>query len=82
MEIISEQNGKRLQVRLSFENGYGISAVKFDGSYGSNYGLWELAVLDGEHITTNTPITNDVIGYCSDDDIAEIIHQVKNLKKP
>lgn len=80
MEV--REKNKGLQVSFNFKNGYGVSAIRFPGSYGHKSQLWELAVLDKGNITYNTPITDDVIGYCDDDDIAEIIHKVKNLKKP
>jgi hypothetical protein len=79
MEIKNKNKG--LQVRMSFKNGYGISAIRFPGSYGYKQELWEVAVLKGEDIAYDTKITNDVIGWCSDDDLAEIMNKVRNLKK-
>lgn len=79
MEIKNRHKG--LQVSLSFKNGYGISAIRFPGSYGYKHNLWEVAVLRGDDIAYDTEITNDVIGFCSDDDLAEIMHKVRNLEQ-
>lgn len=61
--------GNGVQARTRYPNGYGASVVQFDGSYGSEHGLYELAVLhdDGEdlRITYGTPISNDVMGWLS-----------------
>ena len=51
-----------------FENGYGASVVKHDGSYGGKQGLYEIAVLDSTgDLCYSTPITDDVIGYATEE---------------
>ena len=66
-----------------FPNGYGVSIVKHGFSYGSRQGLWEMAVLKGNEkshdITYDTPITNDVIGYLSDEEVNDYCKQVSEL---
>jgi hypothetical protein len=66
--------------RIHFDNGYGASVVKHDYSYGGKNGLYELAVLssDGE-LTYDTPITNDVLGYLSKEDVTEILIKIQQL---
>ncbi len=56
-----------VQAVITFDNGYGASVVCTPHTYGGDRGLYELAVLgkDG-HLTYDTPITNDVIGYLRD----------------
>jgi hypothetical protein len=49
------------------------------GSYGAKDGLFEVAVLRGEDICYDTDITNDVVGWCDFDKVAEILERVKNL---
>jgi hypothetical protein len=67
--------------RISFDNGYGASIVKNEYSYGGREGLYELAVLDSDgKLTYETPITSDVEGYLSEDDVTKLMEQIQNLK--
>jgi len=68
--------------RIIFDNGYGASVVKHEHSYGGDKGLYELAVLgkDGQ-ITYDTPITNDVIGYLTEDEVTDFLRQIQELEK-
>mgnify|MGYP003126990094 CR=1 FL=1 len=65
-------------MRLDFENGYGVSVI--DTGYGGEEGLFELAVIHDERICYDTPITDDVIGHLSKEEVDEIIEQVKLLE--
>jgi hypothetical protein len=65
-------------------NGYGASVIRFMYSYGGDEGLWEMAVirfLDEEHyeIDYATPITNDVLGSLSDEDVKEKLNAISEL---
>jgi hypothetical protein len=69
-----------VQYHYKAENGYGASIIQTTGSYGSKQGLWELAVLDSnEQITYNTSITNDVLGYLSEEEVNQTLEKIKNL---
>ena len=75
-----------VQKLYRFANGYGASVVQFCYSYGGPEGKWELAVLkydgDGEddcEITYDTPITDDVVGYLSDDEVDDILEWIEML---
>ena len=61
-----------------FPNGYGVSIISHQFSYGL-----ELAVLKGDEkeyeICYDTPITSDVIGHCSAEQLTELIKDVKAL---
>jgi len=70
--------------RFKFDNDYGASVIKHYGSYGYEEDLFELAVLffddkGQSHLTYNTPITNDVVGYLTNDKVLELLEQIKNL---
>jgi hypothetical protein len=66
--------------KYKFPNGYGASVVKHEYSYGGTDGLWELAVLDSEdEITYHTPITQDVIGHLSWDNVEKYLQEIKEL---
>lgn len=69
-----------IQYHFKSENGYGASIIKTAMSYGGKRGLWEVAVLglDGE-ICYNTPITDDVLGYLTEDQVNEILIKIDNL---
>ena len=69
-----------VQARITFDNGYGASVVKTPYSYGGKDGLYELAVLgtDG-HLTYDTPVTSDVIGYLRDIDVTEVMEKIQQL---
>jgi hypothetical protein len=63
-----------------FENGYGASIVCTPYTYGGKEGLYELAVFDNDgHITYDTPITNDVLGYLSEQDVTEVLIKIQQL---
>lgn len=69
-----------IRSRMMFENGYGVSVVSTQMSYGGKQGFYEVAVLnsDGE-ITYDTPITDDVVGWLTKDGVTDIMAQVQNL---
>jgi hypothetical protein len=65
--------------RYSFENGYGLSVIRSEYSYGGSDGLFEAAVLYDDHIVYDTPITSDVLGWQTQDDIVDLIALVEAL---
>lgn len=62
-----------------FANGYGASVI--DDGYGGEAGLYELAVIgpDGG-LCYDTPVTSDVLGFLSEDEVAEALDRVKALE--
>jgi len=68
-----------IQARIFFDNGYGASVIKSPHSYGGNQGLYELAVIKDNAIRYDTPITDDVIGYLTEDDVTNYLGQIQNL---
>ncbi len=69
---------------FKFDNGYGASVIKTKFSYGHDEDLWELAVIKfDEHsewdLTYDTPITNDVMGYLTDNEVTELLERIKDL---
>ena len=63
-----------------FENGDGASIVKHDTSYGGKQGLYEIAVLDSTgDLCYSTPITDDVIGWATEDKVLDTLHRIKML---
>lgn len=72
-----------------FPNGYGASVVSHYFSYGHEEGLWELAVIhwpdpENQHIynfdlTYETPVTGDVVGRLTPEDVTELLTQIEAL---
>jgi len=66
--------------RIMFDNGYGASVVVGPHTYGGEDGLYELAVLDNNgNLTYETPVTGDVEGYLSEDDVTKLLEQIQKL---
>ena len=67
--------------RMHFDNGFGVSVVSHTHSYGGRDGLYEVAVLDKDGVLTyETPVTSDVIGYLSEEDVTDVMKQIQELK--
>ena len=66
-----------------FENGYGVSVIRTPFSYGGPNGLYEVAVIRGNsdnwQITYDTPITGDVLGWQTPQDIDDVLNRVQSL---
>lgn len=82
---------RRVQYVFMFDNGYGASVIKaHPGSYGAINDLWELAVVRDAcyshiikdrlwYVTYDTPITDDVIGYLTNEEVLKIMKQIQEL---
>ena len=68
-----------LAATMNFDNDYGVSVVRFKGSYGGNSGLWEVAILYKDKLNYNTDITNDVLGWQTDQDVTDVMKKVQAL---
>lgn len=77
-----------IAARHFFPNGYGISVVRFTspyggGSYGADQGLYESAVLkrnaDDWELCYDTPITSDVLGHQTEEEVEVLLHEIENL---
>lgn len=86
--------GEGVQIQYRFPNGYGASVIRFKiniasseswvgGSYGSEDDLWELAVIkwdgDGYALNYDTPITDDVLGHLTDEQVQDTLKQIMEL---
>jgi hypothetical protein len=75
---------KGYQRRILFDNGYGLSIVCHDFSYGGEEGLFEIALLDAEDeriIYVDSLGFSDVIGHLDFSEVAEIIDKIKKIRK-
>lgn len=75
--------GYKTSAVMFFNNGYGVSVIT--GGYGSAEKPYELAVLFGSEedygITYNTPITDDVVGCLTSDEVTALMVRVQKLTK-
>ena len=80
-EVREESN---LHYIFKFDNGYGASVIKNSVSYGHALDLFELAVIKFTDEFTwdlcyTTEITDDVIGYLTNDGVLNLLEAIKNL---
>lgn len=82
-KITEQECNGGIQKIYQFRNNYGASVVKHYFSYGHEDDLWELAVMYFEgpkrHICYTTHITDDVLGYLTDEDVLNTLEQIKAL---
>jgi len=90
LEFKPHTAGQGKQAVMFFDNGYGVSVVRFEAMFGGGYGSytnneseWELAILignsKGADICYTTPITDDVLGYLEETKVTEIMAEVQKL---
>lgn len=75
-----------IRYRFQFDNKFGASVIKTRFSYGNENDLWELAVLKERdegawYLCDDTDITDDVIGYLTDDEVREYLKQISELNE-
>lgn len=79
VEALPHSNGE--QVIVKFENGYGASVIRHHFGHGGPRSLWELAVLGaGDEPVYDTPITNDVLGHLSGEEVVTTLRQIADLE--
>ena len=83
LQFNTHPTGNGIAARQFFDNGYGLSVVRFRGSYGYKDGLYEAAVLKGTEddyeLCYDTFITDDVIGRLTEPEVEVLLSQVENL---
>ena len=80
LELPSNPLNGGIQFHFKAKNGYGASIVRHDFSYGNKQGLWEVAILDKDgSITYATPITDDVLGYLTEEQVNAVLLAVEEL---
>jgi len=65
---------------IKFDNGYGASVITGgELSYTSHSRPYEIAVLKGDDLCYDTPITDDVLGYQSECSVQRVLNQIAEL---
>ena len=75
-----------IQRLYRFDNGYGASVIQHKNSYGSDQGLWELALIKFEDYNTyklvyDTETFCDVIGHLEESEIEPLLVRISNFKQ-
>ena len=66
--------------RLEFDNGWSVSVVKGQYTYGGDKGLYELAVFkDGEIHYDNDVANGDVVGYLRPEDVTDVMIKIQKF---
>lgn len=84
-DLVFEQHPKSYvgfdtRATMVFDNGYGISVITGESAYTSEGRPYEVAVMDKDGcLTYATPITDDVIGHCTEERVTEIMAQIQQL---
>jgi hypothetical protein len=71
------QAGLGHQWKFGFPNGYQASVI--DDGYGHESGRYELAVMHEGSIVYDTPVTDDVLGFLSEDEVVAALDQIAAL---
>ena len=79
LDFAAHWMGSGQQAIVWFENGYGASIVTGPLFYSSPSSPYEIAVLNENGITYNTPITGDVCGYLTEDEANDVLAQIEAL---
>lgn len=79
LEFVPHSNWPGVMARHEFENGYSASVIQSPYSYGGDQGLYELAVIHDGKLCYDTPITNDVLGHLTEDDVTRLLGEVAAL---
>lgn len=75
----TRRHASGVQALHKFANGYGASVIRTPYSYGGEEGLYELAVLRGNSLDYTTPVTDDVEGCLSEDDVTRLLGEIEAL---
>lgn len=75
-----------VQKIYKFDNGYGASVIRSRFSKGHEEGLWELAVIEIDEDgyfepRYDTPITDDVIGNLTGEEVNKYLKKIKDLQR-
>lgn len=75
----AEEYAKSKQAKMDFENGYGISVLFGSIFYSNGIDTYEVGILKDGSLCYDTPITNDVIGYITADEVTDIMRKIQEL---
>ena len=66
---------------MEFENGYGVSVLFGEQFYSNGVDTYEVGILKDGYLCYDTHLTDDVLGYQDEEEVAEIMRKVQELNK-
>lgn len=79
-DLVFRYDNGVVYARFNFDNNYGISVVHGPNFY-CDKDTYEVAVLRNNCLYYDTPITDDVLGYQTPEDIDKIMTELQSYKK-
>ena len=79
LEWKESKTPKGIYATMDFDNGFTASVIRNEMSYGNAQGLYELAVLKDGSVTTETDITDDVLGWQDEKDIDRLLNAMSKM---
>lgn len=76
----NRRRGGYEQWKFKFDNGYGASVITGGIAYCNEVQPYELAVLEHDELCYNTPITDNVIGYLTSDEVYDLLDKIEQLQ--
>jgi hypothetical protein len=76
-----ERGGFGRQMLATFPNGYGASIIQGPYSYGGPEGKYEIAVMHPSSLCYASPVTSDVIGWQSPEQVVAKLHEIAALPR-
>ena len=80
---------------VRFDNDYGASIIRNDGSYGNERGLWELALIEfeeGDENMENFKLIHDdnnvlggdgdIVGWLNEKEVLTLLQKIEQMEKP
>ena len=67
------------QWKFEFDNGYGASVITGGIAYCNESQPYELAVLKDNDLCYDTPITDDIIGYLTSNEVYDLLDRIEQL---
>lgn len=64
---------------FEFDNGYGASVINGGIAYCNEFQPYELAVLKHGELCYDTPITDDVIGFLTSNEVYDLLDRIEQL---
>lgn len=76
---LAKKYAESKQAKMEFKNGYGVSVLFGSMFYSNGIDTYEVGILKDGALCYNTPITNDVIGYITADEVTDIMRKIQEL---
>ncbi|PCI28945.1 hypothetical protein COB55_03140 [Candidatus Wolfebacteria bacterium] len=79
VEVFESEVGMA-RVRIIFNNGYVASLISGQRVFSDSISPYEIAIMDkNEKLVYDTPITDDVLGYLTENQVLDYLEEISNL---